>query len=472
LFRTGGFAYLPSRAKPSVSGHIIMPLSPTDALNVIEAALAAAAKAGASSADALMVAESSVSISWRLGRLEDVARSESQDLGLRVFSGQSSALVSTSDFSSRALSAAAERAVAMAKLAPPDPYAGLAAEAAMATPSAAPLDLDDGASLEADRLRDMAAEAEDAARAVPGVTNSEGAGGSSGRSSVALGTSAGFRGSYSGSSYSISASVVAGGADGMERDYAYHSVRHATDLDSPAAIGTEAGERAVKRLGAEKLSTGTMVVVFDPRVSGGLVGHLLGAINGRSVARRSTFLLDKLGEQIFSAGIQIIDDPLLPRGLRSKPFDGEGVATRRHVLIDDGRLTSWLLDSASARQLGLATNGHASRGISSPPAPGATNVYLAPGALTPAALMADIADGFYVTELLGSGVNGVTGDYSRGAAGFRIQNGVLTHAVSEVTIAGTLQDMFRAMVPANDLIMRYGVNAPTIRIDGLTVAGA
>ena len=257
----------------------------------------------------------------------------------------------------------------------------------------------------------------------------------------------------------------------MERDYDYSSTLHAADLDSAEAIGRRAGERAVKRLNPRKVATRRVPVVFDARISGSLVGHLASAANGSAIARKTSFLRERLGERIFASGIEIIDDPLRPRGLRSRPFDAEGIAGRRLKLVEDGVLKTWLLDCATARELDLTTTGHAQRGVSSTPSPGASNLHLAPGDKTPKQLIDDIEDGFYVTDMIGMGVNLVTGDYSRGASGFWIENGECTYPVSEVTIAGHLLEMFESLAPANDLAFRYGTNAPTVRVEGLTVAG-
>jgi PmbA protein len=265
--------------------------------------------------------------------------------------------------------------------------------------------------------------------------------------------------------------AIAGEGLGMERDYDFSSALHAADLDKAEAVGRKAGERTVKRVNPRKVATRKVPVVFDPRVAGGLVGHLAGAINGSAIARKTSFLKDKLGEQLFASGIRIVDDPVRPRGLRSRPFDAEGVAGRRLAIIDDGRLTTWLLDSATGRELGRPTTGHAHRGVSSAPSPGATNLHLEPGTAAPDRLLSDIGEGFYVTDLIGAGVNLITGDYSRGASGFWIENGELAYPVSEVTIAGHLNDMFRTLTPANDLEFRYGTNAPTVRLEGMTVAG-
>ena len=359
----------------------------------------------------------------------------------------------------------------MAGQAPEDPYAGLAPEDLLMRSAPADFDLDDGADVSPQALRDRALAAEEAARAVPGVTNSEGGSASAGRAVMALATSAGFAASYSGSSHGVSASVLAGEGSAMQRDYAYHSVRHLSDLDAAAAIGREAGDKAVARLNPIKLKSGPMPVILDPRVGGSMIGHLIGAITGGAIARKTSFLLDALETEVFAPHITIVDDPHRVRGLRSRPFDGEGLPTSRRAIIDKGVLTTWLLDAASARQLGLSPTGHASRGIGGPPGAGASNLHMEAGHHSPADLMADIAEGFYVTELIGQGVNGLTGDYSRGASGFVIRNGQIAEAVAEVTIAGNLKDMFRALTPANDLTFRYGTNVPTLRLDGMMLAG-
>ena len=308
--------------------------------------------------------------------------------------------------------------------------------------------------------------------AVKGVTNSEGGGASFSRAGVALATSSGFYGRYAGTSHSIGVAVLAGEGTGMERDYDHASARHAGDLRSAEDIGKTAGERTMARLNPRRVKSQSVPVVFDVRESAGIVGHFAGAISGAAIARGVSFLKDRMGEEVFAAGISIVDDPHRVRGLRSKPFDGEGVANQRRALIEKGRLTTWLLDCASARQLGLATTGHAARGTGGPPHPSATNLYMEAGTLSPEGLIADIKQGFYVTELMGMGVNGVTGDYSRGAAGFWIENGKIAFPVSEVTIAGNLKDMFRQLTPASDLVFRHGTNAPTLRIEGMTIAGA
>ncbi len=439
--------------------------------DILNAVLAGAKAAGADAADALLVENVSASVSYRLGKLEDVERSESYDLGLRVFVGQKVAFISSTDFSKESLAQLPGRALAMARLAPEDKFAGLAPRERLAK-TILDLDIEDKNEPSAETLVDWARATEGAAMAVPGVTNSEGGGASFSRSAVALATSEGFYGTYAGTSSGIGVAVIAGEGAGMERDYDQASARHVADLKSAEEIGRKAGELAVKRLNPRKVKSQAVPIVYDPRVSAGIVGHLAGAISGSSIARGVSFLKDRLGKQIFSPAINIVDDPHRLRGMRSKPFDGEGVANRRWTLIENGVLQTWLLDCASAKQLGLETTGHAARGTSGPPMPSVTNLYMEAGTRTPEALIADIREGFYVTELIGMGVNGVTGDYSRGAAGFWIENGQIAYPVSEITIAGNLKEMFMHLTAANDLTFEHGTNAPTLRIEGMTVAGA
>jgi PmbA protein len=426
---------------------------------------------GADAADAVEFKNISVGVSYRLGKLEDVGRSESSDLGLRVFVGHQVAFVSSTDFSDAALGALPARAVAMAKLAPEDKFAGLASRDRLAT-TFPELEIDDPQEPSTALLVERAHAAEAAALEVPGVTNSEGGSADYGRTMVTLATSDGFLGGYAATSRSIAVSVIAGDGTEMERDYDYSHTRFADDLEPAILVGKRAAERAVKRLHPRKVRTQSVPVFYDPRVSGSLLGHFSGAISGSAIARGVSFLKEKMGEQVFSETISIVDDPHRKRGLRSKPFDGEGVANLCTVIVDGGRLTTWLLDSASARQLGLETSGHAARGTGGPPSPSSTNLYMAAGRLSPTELMRDVREGFYVTELIGMGVNSVTGDYSRGAAGFWIENGTLAYPVSEVTIAGNLKDMYLHLTPASDLVFRYGTDAPTLRVDGMTVAGA
>ena len=444
----------------------------TDTLSILDDLVQSALKSGADAADSVAVDARSRGISWRDGSMEDVESSEAEDIGLRVLIGNKQAMVSTSDRRPSNLAELVSRTVSMAKAVPEDEFCGLAPEEKLHTGPVAELDLYDDTDVSADTLKDMARDAEDAARAVAGVTNSDGAGASASSWAISLVTSHGFSGHYRGSSFSASVSAVAGEGTGMERDYEFTSARHFNDLMKTSDVGRIAGERAVKRLKPAKIESGQMPVVFSPRVANSLLGHLSGAITGSSVARGTSFLKDMLGQSVFADGVNIVDDPLRVRGLSSKLFDGEGVSVQKTALVEDGLLTSWLQNSASARQLGMEVTGHASRGTSSAPGISTSNFYMEAGKQTPEELIGDIVDGFYVTELIGMGVNAVTGDYSRGAAGFRIRNGELAESVSEITIASNLKDMFRALVPASDLEFKYGTNAPTTRIDGMMIAGA
>ncbi len=442
-----------------------------DGPELLPALLDAARAAGADAADAVLIGGTSLGVQRRLGQTEHIERAESRDLGLRVFVGKRAAIVSSSVLDPAGFAALAERAVAMARVVPEDPFAGLA-EAMAPAADAAQLDLDDPGEPDVAALLDRAAAAEDAALAMPGITNTEGAEAGFGRTEIALATSAGFYGSYRRTSHSVAATALAGSGTGMQRDYDYATVVHATDLEDPAAIGRRAAERALARLDPARPATAVVPVVYDPRVAGGLLGHLLGAINGAAVARGTSFLRERMGSRIFASGITVRDDPHRARGLRSAPFDGEGVPTAARDLIADGVLTTWLLDARSARQLGMRSTGHAGRGTGGPPSPGPSNVHLEPGSLSPAGLMADIKLGLFVTELIGMGVNNVTGDYSRGAAGFMIRDGAIAEPVAEITVAGNLIEMFSRLTPADDLVFRRAVNAPTLRIDGMTMAGA
>jgi len=427
--------------------------------------------AGADSADALYVNGESISVAQRMGKREKLESSEGRDLGLRVFVGKRQAFVSSTDFAPAALRVLAGRAVDMARAVPDDPVCGIAPEELLAR-SWPDLDLSDKSRPSAKALLTMAAEAEDAARAVKGVTNSEGAEASWGRTTVMLAASNGFSGGYRRSGYSLSCAVLGGEGTGMERDYEWSSAVHLEDLMAARTVGRNAGKFVVRRLNPRKAKSARVPVVYDRRVSGGLIGHLAGAINGRAVARGTSFLKDKMGEKIFADGIRILDNPHRKRGLGSRPFDAEGLPTKRYAVIDDGRLTTWLLDLAAARQLKLKPTGHASRGTSGPPSPTTSNFYLEKGKLSLDELLGDIKSGLYITDMIGFGVNGVTGDYSRGASGFWIENGKLAWPVSGITVAGNLKDMFLNMTPANDLQFKSSTNAPTVRIEGMTVAGS
>ncbi len=438
---------------------------------IATAALERAKAHGADAADAIIVESVATSATCRMGALEDIERSEGRDLGLRVFVGQRQASVSSSDFSLEHIDQLAERAVDMARVAPEDRFAGLAAADELAS-DFPDLDLYDGQEIDADTLRAMAGEAESAALEVEGISNSLGASASTGMSGMVLATTNGFTGHYRSSSYSVSCSVVAGEGTAMERDYEFSRQLHFEDLMSPVEIGQTAADRTIRRLNPRKIASESLPVVYDPRVAGGLLGHFVSAISGAAIARGTSFLKDSLGQKVFADGISIVDNPHRTRGLRSKPFDGEGVANAQLELVADGALTQWLLDTGTARQLDLKTNGRASRGIGGPPSPSATNLHIAPGAKSREDLIGSIDRGVYITDLIGMGVSVVTGDYSRGAAGFLIENGELTDPVSEITIAGNLKDMYANLTPASDLEFRYGINAPTILIEGMTVAGS
>ncbi|MGB0750017.1 MAG: TldD/PmbA family protein [Magnetospiraceae bacterium] len=439
-------------------------------LDLITDLLAKAKAKGADAADAILARGTSVTVDYRLGELEKLERSEGQDLGLRVLIGKKQAMVSTSDVAPGALEELLERAIAMARIAPEDPYCGVADPDQLGQP-VGDLDLCAPQEVPVETLKEWSKAAEDAARAVPGVTNSEGAGASYGRSQVSLAISNGFATSYAVTRCGMSAAVLAGEGIAMERDYDYTAAVHAEDLRDPADVGRSAGEKAVKRLNPQKAATAQVPVVYDPRAGRGLLRSFAGAISGSSVARGTSFLKDSMGTAIFNPAITVVDDPHRLRGYRSKPIDAEGLANGRRDLVAAGVLQGWVLDLATARQLGLQSTGNASRGVGGPPSPSASNLYIAAGDKSPEELMKDIKSGFYVTETMGFGVNGVTGDYSQGASGYWIENGEIAFPVSELTIAGNLKDMFKAMLPANDLEFLYGTDVPTLVVDGMTVAG-
>lgn len=426
---------------------------------------------GADAADAACRASASESVGVRLGALEDVERSESEEIGLRVFVGARSSSIHTSDFAPESLATLAERAVEMARLAPEDHYAGLAPEDRLFKGSLPDLDLLDPDEPSPDELREAALAVEDAARAVDGVTNSSGGSASASRTVFALATSYGFGRGHSSGSHSLSASVVAGEGGDKQTDYAYRTVRYRSDLPSAEEIGREAGERTVRKVGPGTMPSGKMPVVFDPRVGNGVLGHLLSAMSGPAVARKASFLIGREEEQLFDSEVRILEDPLRVRGLRSRAFDGEGVACSARAHVEDGRMGGWLTNVASSRQLDLPLTGHAGRGSGGAPGVAASNVWMEAGSASVAELLADIEDGLFVTGLFGQGVNLVTGDYSRGASGFRISKGEIAEPVAEITIAATLPEMFRALVPASDLSFQHGIDVPTFRIDGMSVAG-
>ncbi|MCE1234866.1 MAG: TldD/PmbA family protein [Hyphomicrobiales bacterium] len=427
----------------------------------------AARRAGADQADAVAVRGVSLSVGVRLGAVEDSERSEGDDFGLRVFVGRRHATVTANAFSDPAR--LAERAVAMAKVAPEDPWADLIEESRLAR-EIVDLDLVDPSTPTAAELTERALACEDAARAVAGVTNSGGASASWSLGGLALATSHGFSGAWLRTGHSLSVSALAGTGTGMQRDWDASSKIFGADLDAAELIGRRAGERAVARLAPRKVDSGRATVIWEPRAATGLVGHFVSAINGAAVARKTSFLKDRLGEQVFAAGVTIVDDPSRRRGLSSRPFDGEGVAGAPLNLVENGVLATWILDGASARELGLSSNGRATRGVGSP-SPGSTNVTLQAGTKSREELIRSIDRGLLVTDMIGSGVNGITGDYSRGASGFWIENGEIGHPVSEITVAGNLSDMYARLVAANDLEYRFSIATPSLMIEGLTIAG-
>lgn len=425
---------------------------------------------GADAADVVLSESSSLSVTRRLGKQESLTRSEETEIGLRLLVGQRQAIVSSADTSPEALFFMAERAIAMAKAVPEDPYAGIAAPEDLAE-GFPDLELYDPTEVSVEKMNALADDAESAARGIKGVTNSDGAEFSQGRENVFYLATNGFKGGFSSSGFSLSVSVIAGAGTAMETDYDFDSATFFEDIRSAGAIGRNAGERAVSALNPRKGKTCQIPVIFENRVSGGIIGSLASAISGGAVARGTTLLKEMMGKKIMPDGITVLDDPFLKRGARSHPFDAEGLAPRKREIIENGILTGWLLDLASARQLGLRSTGNASRGTSAPPSPRPANFYMLPGTQTPEELISGMKEGFYVTELMGSGANIVTGDYSRGARGFWIENGKISYPVSEMTIAGNIRDMWRNLTPANDLKHRYGIDAPTLCIDGLTVAG-
>jgi PmbA protein len=442
----------------------------TDLLSVASDIVNLALKSGATSADAMAISSKSEEVTLRHGTIENVERSESQDVGLRVFVGQSAGLISGSVLSREGLQRLVDRAIAMAKLAPPDPFAGLADSGQLAE-SFPDLDLVSLRELSSTELQTLARRAEDTALAINGVTRSNGASaGTSWRDGAAV-ASNGFSRRSQRTSFGISASVVAGEGTAMERDGDGHGAIHFEDLESAEKIGRTAGERTVARLNPHKIESQTAPILFDRRIATSLIGHLLGAINGGAIARGTSFLKSDLGKSLFKPNVNIVDDPLRKRGLASRPTDGEGLPTRRANIIDKGVLTTWILDLRSARQLNLEPTGHGLRGLTSPPSPSTSNVHMEAGARSPQEMMKDFKRGLLVTEFIGSSVNMVTGDYSRGCSGFWIENGEIAYPVSEVTIAGNLRDMFAGLEPASDLIFRGAVNAPSCFLGEMTIAG-
>lgn len=448
------------------------PLAPEEVVRIL---VEAARRAGADAADALASDSDGIEVGVRMGEPEKLRRARERRAGLRVFVDDATAIVSTAELTGPALERLADDACALARVTAPDPHGGLPDPARLAT-TVPDLDLCDPACtrLDADEGFRMTEVAERAALAAdPAITNSEGSEFGAGGGTVAYASSHGFVGSYASSFFSLSVVPVATRNGSMQRDSWWTADRWLARLDSPEAVGREAARRAARRLGARRVPTGTYPVVFDPLTAASLLRHVAGAIAGPALHRRASFLLNRLGEPIASPRVTIVDDPLRPGGPASKPFDGEGVATQRRTIVDRGVLASYLLDSYSARRLGLDSTGHASRAIGDAPGVAPTNFTLEPGPDSPEALIASVDRGLYVTELIGFGVNLVTGDYSRGAAGLWIEGGELTHAVEEITIAGTLPTMLGGIAAvADDIDRRRAVAAPTLLIDGLTIAGA
>ena len=431
----------------------------------------AARMAGADAAEAVLANRQSLSVGVRLGELEEVEREEARDLGLRVFIGRQQATVSASDISATARAKLIERAVAMARLAPEDKFAGLAPKDRLAKGPFPDLDLFDPTEPTANTLEAQARDAEAAARSIEGVTNSDGGSASWSATSWLFATCDGFLGRHQASGFGLSASAIAGEGSGMERGGEGRSTRWRTDLPTPESIGLEAGRRAVGRLGARKIASTSAPVIFENRLAMALVSPLIGAISGPSIARGTSFLKDKLGQAVFSEHITLAEDPHRVRGLGSSPFDDEGVANRAHDIIDKGVLTTWLLNSSSARQLGLETTGHASRGLAGPPGVSPTNLTVQPGTRDLAGLMADAKTGLLVTSMFGPSLNGNTGDWSVGVSGVWFENGEPAYPVTEITVAGNLIDIYKRLVVGSDLEIRGASNSPSILIDDLAIAG-
>lgn len=443
--------------------------------SLAQALLAAAGRAGAQAADALAVSSTSLSIDVRQGALEQAERSEGTEIGLRVLIGNRQACISGSDLREETMATMAERAVAMARLAPEDPYCGLADASQLAREwNAAALELHDDSATEpsAEALQTAALAIEEAARAVPGVTQIEGTSAGFGNTAIHLAASNGFSGGYARSGHMFSASAITGSGTTMDRDHCYESRIFSADLPTPEYVGRTAGERAAARAGARKPPTGRAPVLFDERISVSLIGHLLSAANGASVARGSSWLMRRMGEQVLPEGMSLVEEPLRPRVAGSRPFDAEGLPTAARAIVEDGRLVRWVLDLASARQLGLESTANAARGTSAPPSPSVSNVTLTPGSASRADLLADMGTGLLVTSLIGSTINPNTGDYSRGASGFWVENGEIAYPVNECTIAGNLHDMLRSLTPANDALEHKSRRVPSLLVEGLTLAGA
>jgi PmbA protein len=439
-------------------------------LTIASDVVARALKRGATAADAMVVDRRDTEISMRHGVVEKLEQAEAREIGLRVFAGQSSAMIAGSVLTSEAIDRLVERCVQMAKLAPPDPHSGLASPEQLAT-DVIDLDLISVDYPTTEKLKAMALEAEETALAVKGVTRSNGAGASASDGTIGLAASNGFARSYRRTGFSLSASVIGGEGTAMERDYDGTSANHFSDLETAQKIGRTAGARVVRRLNPRKLSSQSVPVIYDRRVASSLIGHMAGAINGGAIARGVSFLKDEMGKAIFKTNINIIDDPLRLRGPSSRSFDGEGLPVQRRALIEKGVLTGWVLDLRSSRQLGLTPTGNGARGLASQPSASTSNLHLEAGEQSPEDMIKAIGKGLLITEFIGSSINSATGDYSRGASGYWFEHGEIQFPVSEITVAGNLREMFASLTPANDLLFKGSTNAPSCLIEGMTIAG-
>lgn len=444
-----------------------------DLSDLTEHLLAAARRAGADAADALAVDGTSLSIEVAKGRLEHAERAEGVDIGLRVLIGTRQAVVSSSDTKPDTIARMAERAVAMAREAPEDPSVGLADPAELARDrDAGRLDLADTAPEPAPaELQDAATRAEAAALSIAGISRMDTTSAAYGRRRVHLAATNGFSGGYTRTDWSLAAVAITGEGTRMERDWYGETRSHGSDLPTPEEIGRRAGERTVARAGARKPPTGSFPVLYDERVASSLIGHILAATNGTAIVRGASWLRDAIGQQILPEGLSIEEDPLRPRVAGSRLFDGEGLATRRRLIVENGRLVAWTLDLATARRLGLHSTASAARGTSAPPAPSNTNIALTQGTATREDLLRDMGRGLLITSLIGSSVNANTGDYSRGASGFWVENGEIAYPVNECTVAGNLRDMLRGVIPANDARTWSSRVVPSLLVEGLTLAG-
>ena len=440
-------------------------------LDIAEKLISRAKALGADEVDVVCGRAIALSFEQRLGKPDEAERSEASGLGLRVIIGKSQAIVSSSDFSDDALNALVERAVAMAKVVPEDPNCGLAAKEQLGKRHGTDLQSADPVEPSTDELIRIAAEAEEAALAIKGITNSEGSGSSWEKTESLVVGSNGLHIEEASTEFSVGLSVIAGQGDNMQSAHDYAMSTFAEDLESPKSLGISAAEQALAKMNPDKIPSGEVAVLFDPKVSSSLIGAMASAINGMAIARGTSFLKESLETQIMPKDINIIDDPHIIRGYASSAIDAEGLSNGKCHIVKDGKLMRWLLNLSAARQLGLTPNGHAGRGIASAPYPSISNLYVENGKTSRQELIESIKEGLLITELMGMGVNGVTGDYSQGAAGFRIENGKITSPVSEVTIASNLKDMYKDMTAANDMKFRRRINAPTILVPRMTVAG-